>query len=67
MKMKTWYAVMIDREDTDWGTGSYDLAEALDMARSYRASGDEEAYVAVIEESEYDAVCIDEIHDIEEA
>ena len=23
-----WYAVMIDHEDDDWGTGSYDLEEA---------------------------------------
>ena len=26
--MKYWYAVMMDREDNDWGFGSFDLDEA---------------------------------------
>lgn len=62
--MKTWYAVMMDREDNDWGTGSYNMEEAIEKARKYRELGEAEAYVAVIEESEHDAVCVDEIHDI---
>lgn len=63
--MKKWYAVMMDREDNDWGVGSYDLCESLRKAREYRANGYAEAYVAVIEESAHDAVCVEEIHDIE--
>lgn len=31
MKNKYWYAVMTDRDDTDWGTGSFDRAEAERM------------------------------------
>ena len=27
-----WYAVLTDREDTDWGTGSFDKDEAIQMA-----------------------------------
>ena len=62
--MKIWYAIMMDTEDTDWGTGSYDKAEALAKAAELRADGYDEAYVAVIEESENDAVCVEEIHEI---
>lgn len=29
--MRTWYAVMENREDNDWGYGSYDLNEAKEM------------------------------------
>lgn len=54
--MKYWYAVMRDRDDDDWGYGSYNLDEAKQMARNY---GDE-AYIAVIEESE-NSVCVEEI------
>lgn len=60
-----WYAVMSDREDSDWGTGSYSLAIAKDMARSYRAAGDTEAYIAVIEEGD-DPVAIDEITELDD-
>lgn len=53
-KMK-WYAVQINRED-DWGTGSYDLDEAIKMAKKMR---DEypETLIAVIEND----TCIEEI------
>ena len=30
--MRLWYAVMEDRNDTDWGYGSYDRQEAESMA-----------------------------------
>ena len=56
MKDKLWYAVMANREDTDWGTGSYDLEEAKAKCRDYGA----EAYIAVIAEGE-NPVCIEEI------
>lgn len=54
--MKYWYAVQYDREDTDWGTGSYDLEEAKEMCR-------ENGYklIAVIDVSGDDPVCVDEI------
>ena len=54
---KLWYAVMRDRSDDDWGTGSYDLQEAKKMAIELGA----EAYIAVIEGSEHDNVCVEEI------
>ena len=63
---KLWYAMMMDLEDTDWGTGSYNLNEALEMARRYHANGYTNAYVAVIEESKHDSVCVEEIHDIDD-
>lgn len=59
--MDKWYAVMKDREDSDWGTGSYKKTEAMQMAAQYREDGQEDAYIAVIEND----TCIDEIHDIE--
>ena len=54
--MKYWYAVMRDRDDDDWGYGSYNLDEAKQMARNY---GDE-AYIAVIDEGD-NPVCVEEI------
>lgn len=59
---KTWYAVMVDADDTDWGTGSFDLGEAKAMAAEYRANGHEDAYIAVIDDGD-DPICIDEIHE----
>lgn len=64
-KPKLWYAVMRDKEDTDWGTGSYNYNEARDKALEYRANGDPDAYIAVIKEG-FDSVCVDEIHDLED-
>ena len=62
-KMKYWYAVMIDRDDCDWGYGSFDLVKAMEMQKNYP-----EGYIAVIDAG-YDekgnatkeAFCIDEI------
>lgn len=51
--MKYWYAIMLDNEDTDWGTGSFDLDEALAMLAHYRRFSPE-AYIAVIDGG-YDA------------
>lgn len=39
-----WFAILKDKEDTDWGTGSFDFATALDMARRYNYK-----YIADIE------------------
>lgn len=54
----TWYAVMQDAEDNDWGYGSYDLDEAEKMVKQYIPDG---GYIAVIDEWDDDAVCIREI------
>ena len=60
-----WYAVMQDREDQDWGTGSHDLDESKAMARDY--GGD--AYIAVIEITHHETFdepfCIEEITDLD--
>lgn len=53
--MALWYAVMEDDDDTDWGYGSSDKAEALNMVKKYPSG-----YIAVIEDGP-DPVCIAEI------
>lgn len=55
-----WYAVMNDTSDDDWGTGSFDLDEAMRMLKELREDGEEESLIAVIEND----VCIEEIRDI---
>lgn len=57
MKNRLWYAVMQDNEDNDWGYGSYDLDEAMEMVKKYP-----EGYIAVIEEGN-DPICIEEIRE----
>ena len=56
MEKKLWYAVMRDREDNDWGTGSYNLEEAREMVKRYP-----EGYIAEIDEGDGDPNCVDEI------
>ncbi len=41
--MKMWYAVLRDMEDNDWGTGSFDKDEAVEMAKRMECK-----YVATI-------------------
>lgn len=53
---RVWYAVLMDEEDNDWGTGSYDKTEAMEMAERMEAEK-----IAVIEMGD-DPVCIDEIY-----
>lgn len=62
MKNTMWYAVMLDNDDTDWGTGSNNMDEAIEMAKKYRAERSEDAYIAVIDD-EGDPICVDEIRD----
>lgn len=62
MKNKIWYAVMSDLEDNDWGTGSFDYDEALEMVKPFIPDG---GYIAVIDDGD-DPICIDEIHFDEE-
>lgn len=66
MAENIWYATMMDREDNDWGLGSYDLAEATETVKSWRQSKWPDAYIAVIDESTDDPVCVEEIHEFED-
>ena len=59
-----WYAAMMENGDNDWGTGSYDLDEALDIVREWRKDGWEDAYVAVIDMSGSEPMCVEEIRAI---
>lgn len=54
---KIWYAVMSDPEDNDWGTGSFDYVEALEMVQPFLSDG---GYIAVIDDGD-DPICIDTI------
>ena len=56
MTNKLWYAVMRDRDDNDWGYGSFDLEEAKAMARNMGGA----AYIVVIDDGD-DPVAIKEI------
>ena len=51
-----WYACMVDNEDNDWGTGSYDLKEAKEWVEKNCDSPD--AHIAVIREGD-DPICVD--------
>ena len=57
MENKLWYAVMRDNDDNDWGSGSYDYAEAVERVQKYIPDG---GYSAVIEEGN-DPICVEEI------
>lgn len=49
-----WYAVLKDEQDDDWGTGSFDRAEAIKMMQEY-----EDGMIAVIDL--HGNVCVEEI------
>ena len=51
---KLWYAFQIDAEDTDWGTGTFDEAEARRWLDENPAGR-----IAVIDDGP-DPICIDE-------
>ena len=53
MEKLFWYAVMKDREDDDWGTGSFSREEAERMALDYGKN----AYIAIVQEAE-DPLCV---------
>ena len=53
-----WYAVMLTKDDNDWGYGSLNKQTALTMLEGHRAEYPD-AYIAVIDRD----VCIDEIRD----
>lgn len=60
---KIWYVLMKDRDDTDWGTGTYNKQEAMETVQSWREDVYPEAYIAVIDESGNEPMCIEEIRD----
>lgn len=47
-----WYAVMMDDEDIDWGTGSYNKNEALKMLHRMEAD-----HIDIVEDND-DPICI---------
>lgn len=51
-----WYAYLMDDEDNDWGSGSYDFDKAIDTAVYVGAER-----IAVIEEGS-DPVCVGEMY-----
>ena len=56
---KMWYACMVDREDSDFGTGSYSLDKAIEWVKD-RKDVYPDAYIAVVEMGN-DPICVDEI------
>lgn len=54
---KIWYAVLMDDDDDDWGYGSENRTEAIEMAENIG----EDAYIAVIDTTDDDPLCIAEI------
>lgn len=58
---KLWYAVIESSQNPDygydWGYGSENIAEAIKMAREL----DEKAFIAVIDTTDDDPMCVDEI------
>lgn len=60
---KYWYAIMMDLDDQDWGTGTFDKEEAIRRVRDLRPDYPD-AYIAVIQEGN-DPICVEEIHDIQ--
>ena len=51
---KLWYAAVADETD-DWGYGSYELNKAKQMARELE---DNNVYIAVIDTSDNDPMCV---------
>lgn len=68
MEKRFWYAIERDEQDADWGMGSFDLTEAIEMAKKNECQ-----YIAKID-ADYDengeetteAICIG-VNAVEEA
>ena len=45
---RTWYAVMMNKNDNDWGTGSYNIEKAIERVKR---DFPEEGWIAVIDEA----------------
>lgn len=52
------YAFMANKNDCDYSSGTYDEQEAAAWIRRKRAEGDEECFIAVLENND---ICIEEI------
>lgn len=61
MKNKLWYTVLMDKDDNDWGYGSFNEEEAYEMVKPFIKDG---GYIAVIDDGD-DPICIKEIHEFE--
>ena len=64
IKNKLWYAVQTNADDNEWGYGSYDENEAIEIARFY-AEWHPENMVRIIvidqgEDGNADPICIEE-------
>jgi len=57
-KISFWYAIMADPDDADWGYGSESLEEAKQMAKDLN----EKAYIAVIDTTGNDTICVAEVY-----
>ena len=62
MERKLWYAIMQDNDDQDWGIGSHDKTEAIERVLGMRNEY-HDAYIAVIDESGNEPMCIEEIRE----
>lgn len=51
-----WYAILMDDDDNDWGTGSYNFEEAIEKATYMGAKK-----IAIIEMGP-DPICIEEVY-----
>lgn len=64
IKNKIWYAVQVGADDNDWGCGSYDEQEALDLAKvEAEYYPDQLIRIAVIDQGtdgNADPICIEE-------
>ena len=53
-----WYAVMVGKDDTDHGCGSYNKRHALAMARILRRQGCNSVYIAVIDPADDHCIAV---------
>lgn len=64
IKNKLWYAVLTHSDDLDWGYGSYDESEAIEMANYYAELYPENMIrISVIDQGpdgNADPICIEE-------
>lgn len=65
MTEELWYAVLRDREDNDWGSGSFDYEEAVQMAKERNAELIAVIRTGFFEPEGYipagDPICIEEL------
>lgn len=61
---RNWYAIQRDAEDNDWGTGSFDWDEAVEMAkaRGYEQIAEIDGGYDENGDPTTDAICVAEYH-----